>query len=135
MSKKTLKPIAAALGTAFAVTLAASPVAQADSNPFGMSDLSSGYTVVAEGKCGTAKCGANKKKMMKEHEGKCSAEMKKMEGKCSAKKAEGKCSGMKTHEAKCSAAKKAEGKCSAAKSAEGKCSGKKKMEGKCAGSK
>ena len=116
MSKKTLKPIAAALGTAFAVTLATAPVAQADSNPFGMSDLSGGYTQIAEGKCGEAKCGANKKKMLKEHEGKCSAEMK-------------------SHEGKCSAAKATEGKCSAEKKAEGKCAGAKKAEGKCAGSK
>ena len=49
MSKKhTIKPIAAAVGTAFAVTLAASPIASADTNPFGMSDLSSGYRRVVE---------------------------------------------------------------------------------------
>jgi uncharacterized low-complexity protein len=50
--KITLKPIAAALGTTFAVTLAASPLANAADNPFGLTNLGSGYMVAEEGKCG-----------------------------------------------------------------------------------
>lgn len=62
MSKKTkLTPIAAALGTTFAVSLMASPVANAAENPFQMNELSSGYMQLAgdhgEGKCGEGKCG------------------------------------------------------------------------------
>ena len=87
MSKKTLKPIAAAIGTAFVLGVAATP-ASADANPFGMTDLNSGYQQVAEGKCGEGKCGAKDKA--------------KKEGKCG----EGKCGGDKKKEAKCG-----EGKC------------------------
>ena len=49
MSKKSnLKPIAAALGAAFAVSLAISPVANAADNPFGMTELSKdGYMIAA----------------------------------------------------------------------------------------
>lgn len=90
MSNKTL--IAAAVGTAFAATLAA-PVASAASNPFALSALSAGYQVAdnhaakpVEGKCG----------------GKTEAEMKAKEGKCgnTAKMKDGKCG-----EGKCGAAK------------------------------
>ena len=35
-TKKTLKPIAAAIGTTFAVSLAASPLASAEEDPFSM---------------------------------------------------------------------------------------------------
>jgi uncharacterized low-complexity protein len=97
MKKKSLKPIAAALGTTFVVTLAASPIAQAGENPFTLNELSSGYMVAeAEGKCGEnkeaeGKCGDKKD----ESEGKCGDEgaMKdESEGKCGEKKeAEGKC--------------------------------------------
>lgn len=80
MSKKTLKPIAAALGTTFVVSLATSPIVQAEENPFALNDLSSGYMVAEEGKCGEGKCGE------KEGEGKCGEE-KEGEGKCG----EGKC--------------------------------------------
>ncbi|MFK8067243.1 MAG: hypothetical protein AB8D52_03265 [Gammaproteobacteria bacterium] len=108
LKKNALKPVSAIMGTAFAVSLAASPLANATENPFGMSELSNGYMVAdghAEGKCGEGKCGE-----AKEAEGKCG------EGKCGeAKEAEGKCG---------------EGKCGEAKEAEGKCG-----EGKCGGSK
>ena len=62
MSKKTsMKPLAAAIGTALATTLAAVPAANADQNPFGLTELSSGYMVAgAEGKCGEGKCGGSK---------------------------------------------------------------------------
>jgi len=105
MSKKST-PIAAALGTAFALSIATSPVAADSANPFGMSDLVSGYSVAmgdkpAEGKCGEGKCGADKKAA---GEAKCGA--KKKEAKCG----EGKCGGDKKKEAKCG-----EGKCGAKK--------------------
>ncbi len=86
MSKKnSMKPIAAAIGTAVVASLAAMPVAQADASPFGMTDLGSGYQVAMEGKCGEGKCGGSKAKA---GEGKCG------EGKCGGSKAkagEGKC--------------------------------------------
>ena len=106
MSKKTsMKPIAAAIGTAFVLGVAATP-ASADANPFGMTDLNNGYQQIAgahEGKCGEGKCGGKPKaKEAKCGEGKCGAKGKaKKEGKCG----EGKCGGKKP-EAKCG-----EGKC------------------------
>jgi len=100
------KSIALVAGAAMTAGLALSPtLASADTeNPFASTELSSGYLQLAEGKCGEAKCGADKKA---KKEGKCG------EAKCGAdKKAskEGKCG-----EAKCGANKKAEGKCGEAK--------------------
>lgn len=106
-TKKT--SIAIAASAAMTAGLALSPsIASAEANPFVSAELSSGYMQLAEhhaeeGKCGEAKCGADKKA----EEGKCG------EAKCGAdKKAEeGKCG-----EAKCGADKKAEeGKCGEAK--------------------
>ena len=90
MSKKTMKPISLAIGTAFVTTLAAGNVSaatDANENPFAMNDLSSGYMQLAsgygdaksdkEGKCGEGKCGEDKDKGDKE--GKCG------EGKCGGK--------------------------------------------------
>ena len=92
MDKKIqLKPVAAAIGATFAVSLAASPLANAADNPFSAVELTTGYMVAdshAEGKCGESK-GA---------EGKC-GESKGAEGKCGeskgsdAKAGEGKCGG------------------------------------------
>ena len=84
MAKKpSLKPVSAALGTTFAVTLAASPLVNAEQNPFSLTNLESGYMVAGdhEGKCGEGKCGGDK-----EAEGKCGGD-KEAEGKCG----EGKC--------------------------------------------
>lgn len=113
MSKKTtLKPIAAALGTTFVVSLAASPVANAADNPFSMNVFTSGYEV-AEGNCGDkmegeGKCGEEKKE---EKEGKCG------EGNCGENKETGKDKEGKCGEGKCGEKKeKKEGKCG-----EGKC--------------
>ena len=80
-----LKPVAVALGTTFAVTLAASHLASASENPFSVTTFESGYMVAgdAEGKCGEGKCGGDK-----EAEGKCGGD-KEAEGKCG----EGKCGG------------------------------------------
>ena len=102
MDKKIqLKPVAAALGATFAVTLAASPIANAADNPFSAVEFQSGYMVAdghAEGKCGEGKCG----------------ESKGGEGKCG----EGKCGESKGGEGKCGESKGGEGKCG-----EGKCGG------------
>ena len=99
MSKKTsLKPIAAALGTTFAVSLAASPLVKAADNPFSMTQLNGGGYMVTdaegkcgEGKCGEGKCGEESSDEDKGSEGKCgeesSDEDKDTEGKCG----EGKC--------------------------------------------
>ena len=111
MSKK-LTPIAAALGTAFALSIATTPVAADSANPFGMSDLVSGYSVALGDKPAEGKCGEGKK-----GEAKCGAEKKAGEAKCGADKAktatEGKCGADK-------AKKAVEGKCG-----EGKCGAKK----------
>ena len=90
MSEQKIKPLATAVGAAFMVSVALSPVASAASNPFQLSELNSGYEVAgkdAEGKCGEGKCGEAKPKA--ETEGKCG------EGKCGEAKpkaeSEGKC--------------------------------------------
>ncbi len=107
MNKKTL---ALTLGGAIATVITASPMVNAQENPFGMQKIS-GAQVLAEagakmpeggfsgkkmkeGKCGEGKCGANKMKMK---EGGCSGaakpEEKMKEGGCSDKMKEGGCSG------------------------------------------
>jgi len=136
LKKPTLKPVAAAIGAVALTSLAAMPVAYADSSPFGLTDLGSGYQVAKEGssskskssmpkKMGEGKCGADK--MDKGKEGKCgdmkakdSMPKKMGEGKCGAGKMdkgkEGKCGDMKAKPKP----KAKEGKCG-----EGKCGGKK----------
>jgi len=114
MSKKTsIKPLSIALGAAFVTSMAASNIAGAaeqGANPFALNELSSGYQIAKEGKCGEGKCGGKKGKKGKK-EGTCGEKGMK-EGKCG----EGK--GMK--EGKCGGKGKKEGKCG-----EGKCGGKK----------
>jgi uncharacterized low-complexity protein len=83
MNKKLLS---IAVGTTFAASVTAG-TAVASENPFGMSELDSGYqiamSIMPEGSCGE-----------KGEEGKC-GEGKAKEGKCGDKKApEGKCGGM-----------------------------------------
>ncbi|MEM8844661.1 MAG: hypothetical protein AAGB35_06410 [Pseudomonadota bacterium] len=93
MSKKfELKPMSAAIGAALTASVLALPIANADENPFAMTDLSSGFMVAGEGEgsCGEGKCG--------EGEGSCG------EGKCG----EGKCG-------------EGEGSCGEGKCGEGKC--------------
>ena len=108
MTKQSIKPMAAAVGVAFAASMALAPVAMASTNPFQADQLSSGYNLAskrAEGKCGEGKCGGDRASDHdKGSEGKC-GEGKCGEGKCG----EGKCGGDKTE---------AEGKCG-----EGKCGG------------
>ena len=99
-TKSPMKPIALALGAAFATSLAGG--AYAAENPFGQTELSSGYMVAdshakdkMEGKCGEGKCGGDKaKKEGKCGEGKCGGDKAKKEGKCG----EGKCGGDKKAE-------------------------------------
>jgi len=111
MKKTNKTPLAAAMGTAFISTLTAT-AANAEANPFGMTELSNGYMQVAEadkggsampgmkeGSCGEGKCGGS---MMsapaaKAKEGACAgnkpkAAPKATEGKCG----EGKCGDMMT---------------------------------------
>jgi len=109
---ETKKPLALAIGGAFAATLAAAPIANAADNPFGMTQLSGGYMQVAqaEGKCGEGKCGASK-----QSEGKLVAE--------------GKCAGSVQSEGK-PVAEGGGAKPAAKPVAEGKCG-----EGKCGGNK
>ncbi|MCF7985804.1 MAG: low-complexity protein [Thiohalocapsa sp.] len=91
MSKKTMTPAAAIVGAALVGTLSAVNVANAAENPFGASQLDSGYMLLAgaegEGKCGEGKCGGDKG----EGEGKCGGDKGEGEGKCG----EGKCGGDK----------------------------------------
>jgi uncharacterized low-complexity protein len=100
--KSKLNPIASALGITLAATIAASPIAQADQNPFGVSEMSSGYMLAGadEGKCGEGKCGEGKKAGGKEAEGKC-GEGKCGEGKCGEDKDKGKDKEGKCGEGKC----------------------------------
>jgi uncharacterized low-complexity protein len=90
MKKMNKTPLAAAMGAALISTFAAT-AANAEANPFSMTQLSSGYMQLAEMKCG-ASMG--------------------MPGMDKTKAAEGACAGSKTP----AAAKKAEGSCG-----EGKC--------------
>ena len=84
MSEKSkLKPVSIAVGTTFALSLAASPLAGAADNPFSVTPQSSGY-MVAEGSCGEGKCG-DKGGEDKNGEGTCGdkgAEDKNGEGTC-----------------------------------------------------
>ncbi len=135
MKKLQKSPLIAAMGTALVTSMAATP-AQAESNPFGMSEMSSGYMQVAEkgwsvvpykGKeavCGEGQCGAmmDGDKMKKGLEKTCGAMMKGKEGACGMDKpmqcmkgeemtCGEKC--MKGDEMKCGANKKGEMKCGA----------------------
>ena len=123
MAKKMqMKPLVAAIGTAFLASVATTQISAAE-NPFGMTKLNGGYMQLAGNKCGgEPKCGVGAKC----GESKCGAsksEAKCGEGKCGSSKSEGKCGGSKP------AAKCGEGKCGGSKPA-AKCG-----EGKCGGSK
>jgi uncharacterized low-complexity protein len=59
-----LKPLTVALGTVFTVSLANISISNASENPFTMQPLSSGYMMLAEGKCGEGKCGGGTGKGM-----------------------------------------------------------------------
>lgn len=63
-NKKVLKPLTVALGTVVTVSLANISICNASGNPFSMQPISSGYMMLAEGKCGEGKCGGSKGKGM-----------------------------------------------------------------------
>ncbi|HEX7034284.1 MAG TPA: hypothetical protein VF210_00835 [Pseudomonadales bacterium] len=97
MSKK-MKPVTAAVGTAFIASIASVSFADVQDNPFGADELDAGYDLLAnadgEGKCGEGKCGEGK-----DGEGKCGEDKggddKDGEGKCGEGKCgEGKCGGI-----------------------------------------
>jgi uncharacterized low-complexity protein len=103
MKKMSKTPLAAAMGAALISSVSAT-VAQAEANPFWMTELSSGYMQLAEMKCGEAMgmpgmkpaegaCAAakttetadkDKKAEEKKTEGKCGTQMKEKEGSCGA---------------------------------------------------
>ncbi|TAN66166.1 MAG: hypothetical protein EPN17_14550 [Methylobacter sp.] len=93
MKKNNKTPLAVAMGAAFLSTFAATAV-NAEANPFGMTELSTGYMQVAEAdKAAEMSCGAS------------------MGGMAKPKAAEGACAGNKKPEA----AKATEGKCGESK--------------------
>ncbi len=100
-----------AIGSAFALSVAATAINAAE-NPFALKSLSSGYQVAEndakakDGKCGAGKCGAHMKKEKKAKKDACSPEKMK-EGACSAEKMkEGACSAEKMKEGACGGEKK-----------------------------
>ncbi len=83
---KSRKPLAVAVGAALTATLATAPIAQADAaNPFGLTDLSSGYMLASMAAFNPEDDA--KAKEAKDKEGKCGEGKKDKEGKCG----EGKC--------------------------------------------
>ena len=115
MKRNDKKSVAALVGATVVSAFVTPITASADSNPFALNELSSGYTHVAEvvpyqgkqitetakpqeAKCGQGKCGAE---MMKQPQMKCGAGMatqpetapaqtpKAMEGKCAGMKMDG----------------------------------------------
>ena len=100
MSKNfKLKPIAATVGVALTTSVMAMPTANADANPFSLTELSSGYMVAGGHKSKEGKCGDKGKHSKGKHgEGKHSKSKhgasKGKEGKCGEGKCgEGKCGG------------------------------------------
>ena len=92
MSNKTVKPVAAAIGAAFAGSMLLAGAASAATNPFALSEMASGYTqLAAEGKCGGSKPAEGKCGGSQPAEGKCGGNKAPAEGKCGA----GKCGGNK----------------------------------------
>jgi len=91
--KKSTKPLAIVLGSALMASAGFTTANAADTNPFAINALSTGYQVAMsgkskdkEGKCSGQKkksgsCGATKKK-----DGKCGAQKKKKSGNCGAGK-------------------------------------------------
>ena len=112
MSNKTIKPLAAAVGTALAISLASAPAANADASPFSLTALSAGYMGAdianqrhfGEGNCGgekgeEASCGGEKGE-----EASCGGE-KGAEHSCGAKGGEHSCGGEKGEEKSCGGAR------------------------------
>jgi len=121
MKKMNKSPLAAAMGAAVISTLSAT--ANAEANPFGMTELNSGYMQVAAGEmsCGANMGGMDKSNMPpanKTAEGNCAGNKSATATAAQAKAAEKKCAGYKSATATAAPAKAAEGKCG-----EKKCAG------------
>ncbi len=58
--RAVVNPFTVALVAVFTVSLANAEIANAAENPFSLQPLSSGYTLLAESKCGEGKCGGGK---------------------------------------------------------------------------
>jgi uncharacterized low-complexity protein len=121
---RRVKPVAAAVGTAFVASIAGTAVADVDAEQaFSSTDLGVGYQLASadEGSCGEGKCG----------EGKCGESKGGEEGSCG----EGKCGESKGgEEGSCGEGKCGEGKCGESKGGEeGSCGEGKCGEGKCGG--
>jgi uncharacterized low-complexity protein len=109
MSMSSKKPVSLAVGAALTATLAAAPLsgASAADNPFAMEKLSSGYMLLAgtEGKCGAEKAKSTEEEMGAEQakppaEGKCAtakcgADKTKVKPAPEEKSGAGKCGGNK----------------------------------------
>ncbi len=82
--------LAVAVGAALVAAVGSVSIANADSSPFALTSLTSGYMAAdaGEGKCGEGKCGGDKAEEGKGEEDK-GEEGKGEEGKCG----EGKCGG------------------------------------------
>ncbi len=113
MSKVAIKKsLSIAMSATFVAAITGTPIAHADTNPFGIQNLHSGYIQLADAKCGAnkikeGKCGGKfmVKKVKAKEEGKCGAKTigkLEKEGKRGAKKieelekkagTEGKCGG------------------------------------------
>lgn len=95
MKKINKSPLAAAVSAAFISTMAAT-AANAEANPFGMTELTNGYMQIAEaGKTGEMACGANMGGMTKPKtpEGACAGQ-KSTAAPAATKSSEGKCGDM-----------------------------------------
>lgn len=104
--KRSMKPMAAAIGAAFVTSFATLPAGNAQENPFGVTQLSGGYMVaekgMGEGKCGGMK---NEAQQKSDKEGACAGMKKAKEGK-NGEKVTGKGKEGKCGEGKCGGNKK-----------------------------
>jgi len=101
MNKKTLS---FTVGSLIATALTAAPVANADSNPFGIKEITHAAVLAEakqtdavktkEGKCGEGKCGGTKAKAAESASSDKAADKAK-EGSCGGKAKEGSCGGKK----------------------------------------
>ncbi len=100
--KKSNKPLAIVLGSALIASAGFTSANAADTNPFAITALETGYQVAMSGKS-------------KDKEGKCSSHKKKS----------GNCGGSKKKSGSCGASKKKGGSCGASKKKSGSCGGSK----------
>lgn len=120
LNKTNLKPITAAIGTVFVTSALIVSPAGAETNPFQMTDLSSGY-MVADGHEGKKMCKKKMKKMDTDGDGSVSKDefMAHAEKKFAHKDKNG--DGVITRDEMKRMKKDKEGKCGEGKCGEGKC--------------